>query len=219
MAPQFARRGLVAFAKSGEEKMTVLTWTKSAIGGVFWIGALVASDRGLAETYIFDTKHAEVQFTYYVGPLSQSGRFTDLDGLVEFDQQAPERGFVNAVIKTASLTANQWQDQLRGSDFFDVAVWPEIRFKSRTMRPTGANSAALSGDLTINGVTQPVTLQMNVDPPLWGPSRAGEQAPAQKSPKLNATARIHRSAFNMTALGFLVDDEIDIQIKTQLQKK
>jgi polyisoprenoid-binding protein YceI len=173
-----------------------------------------------AETYVFDRKNAEVRFTYYVGPISQSGRFTELAGLFEFDERAPERASINATVKTASLKASQWENELKGSNFFNVAVWPEIRFKSRAVRPTAANSSELTGDLTMNGVTQPVTLKMAFDAvatPALSPN--GQQTSEKSVPHLIATTRIRRSSFNMTALGFLVDDEIDIEINTALQKK
>jgi polyisoprenoid-binding protein YceI len=168
----------------------------------------------LAETYAFDSKHADVRFTYHVGPISQSGHFTELTGLFEYDRRAPERGSISAVIKTASLKADVQEERLKGSDFFNVAVWPEIRFKSRAMRPTAANSAELTGDLTMNGVTQPVTLQMVFETGAAPTRNAAEQ----RGPRLTATVHILRSSFNMTAMSFLISDEIDIEIDAALRK-
>ncbi|MGO8954165.1 MAG: YceI family protein [Rhodomicrobium sp.] len=156
-----------------------------------------------AANYIFDSKRAEVNFTYYVGFLSQSGHFTKLDGTFQFEPRSPGRGSINAVIRTASLTANAWESELRGSSFFNVAVFPEIRFTSRTVRATGENSAEFIGDLTMNGVTRTVTLQTVL----------------KSGPHVTATAHLKRSAFNMTALGFLVGDDIDIQIEAELIEK
>jgi polyisoprenoid-binding protein YceI len=180
------------------------------------LSAFVSAAACRAETYILGGKNAEVRFTYYVGPIAQSGRFTDLAGQFVFDREAPERGSMNAIIKTASLTASQWESELKGSNFFNVAVWPEIRFKSSAVQPTTANSAELTGSLTMNGVTQPITLKMVFDSAVALPSRDGQPV---SEPHLTATVRIQRSSFNMTALGFLVDDEIDIQINSALQKK
>jgi polyisoprenoid-binding protein YceI len=166
----------------------------------------------MAETYTFDGSHAEVRFTYQVGFASQTARFTDVAGLCEFDETAPEKGHVEAIVKTASLTAITpfIEDKLKGEDFFNAAVRPEIRFKSRALRPAGGNQAALTGDLTMNGVTQPVTLRMAFH-------KAG--MPASKPPRLTATTRIKRSTFNMTALTYLVGDEIDIEIDAPLRKQ
>jgi polyisoprenoid-binding protein YceI len=84
--------------------------------------------------------------------------------------------------------------------FFNVAVFPEIRFKSRSAKPAGGNGTELTGDLTMNGVTQPVTLL----------------AVFKNGSHVSAAAHIKRSAFNMTALSLLISDEIDIQIEADL---
>ncbi|MGO9173640.1 MAG: YceI family protein [Rhodomicrobium sp.] len=182
----------------------MFTSIKTAIVAAFLLLAgATGATRSHAATYAFDSKHADVNFTYYVGFLSQSGRFTEMDGLFQFDPHAPERSSINAVIKTASLTAHAWESELRGRMFFNVAVFPEVRFKSRSVRPTGGNSADFIGDLTMNGVTQPVTLK----------------AVLKNGPHVTATAHFKRSAFNMTALSFLVGDEIDILIEAELIEK
>jgi len=80
------------------------------------------------------------------------------------------------------------------------------------------NSAEFSGDLTMNGATQPVTLKVVFQPSTEAVS-GGAHASAESRPLVIATAHLKRSSFNMTALSFLVDDEIDIQIKAALQEK
>jgi polyisoprenoid-binding protein YceI len=115
-----------------------------------------------AENYAFDTKTTEVRFTYQLGFVSQSALFAEVTGIVDFNERKPQRSRVDAVIKTASLKAGEpiIENELRGSSFFNVASQPEIRFKSRAVKSTGKNSAELTGDLTMNGVTKPVTLQV-----------------------------------------------------------
>jgi polyisoprenoid-binding protein YceI len=173
-----------------------------------------------AGIYSFDNKHANVNFTYYVGFSSQSGRFTDMNGVFQFDRRAPAQGSIKAVIKTASLTANAFESELRGSRFFNVGVFPEIRFASRSVKPVGEDRAEFNGDLTLNGVTRPVTLQVVFQPE----ARAGSgSAQAASSPdgraRMIAKTRLKRSEFNMTSLSFLVNDEIDIEISAALQEK
>jgi len=165
----------------------------------------------LAGIYSFDNKHANVSFTYYVGVASQSGRFTDLNGVFHFDGQAPEQGSIKAVIKTASLTANAFESELRGSRFFNVGVFREIRFASRSVKPLGENRAAFHGDLTMNGVTRPVTLHVAFQPE--------PQAAPDSRARMIAKTRLKRSEFNMTSLRYLVNDEIDIEITAALQEK
>lgn len=212
MAPQF---GYDAWAlETRFKERTDLFRSAKAVAAAALIILEASAGLSSAATYAFDNKHADVSFTYYVGFLSQSGRFTELDGIFQFDRRAPERGFISAVIKTASLTANAWEVELKSSSFFNVATFPEIRFISHSVRAADENSTEFSGDLTMNGVTQPVTLKV-----VFEPSASGGAASAESRPLVIATAHLKRSSFNMTALSFLVDDEIDIQIKAALQEK
>ena len=166
-----------------------------------------------AEIYTFDTKATEIRFTYRMGPLPQSGRFAEVKGLVDFNERAPERSRVDAVINAASLTAGPTvEDELKGEGFFNVAVQPEIRFRSRTIKAAASNHAEVLGELTMNGVTQPVTLQVMFYP-------KGASMLAAAGPFFSATTRIKRSAFNMTAYPMLVADDVEIQIDAQLRKK
>ena len=198
--------------------------SRSAKAPIFAILALAGlatfTGQCSAGIYTFDTKHADVSFTYYVGFASQSGRFTDLNGVFQFDRRAPEQGSIKAVIKTASLSADAFESELRSSRFFNVGVFPEIRFVSRSVKPLGENRAEFNGDLTMNGVTRPVTLQAVFQPE----ARAGlGSAHASSSPdgraRMIGTIRLKRSEFNMTSLSYLVNDEIDIQITAALQEK
>jgi polyisoprenoid-binding protein YceI len=173
-----------------------------------------------AENYAFDTKATEVRFTYQLGFVSQSALFAEVMGTVDFNERTPQRSRVDAVIKTASLKAGEpiIENELKGSSFFNVAAQPEIRFKSRAVKSTGKNSAELTGDLTMNGVTRPVTLQVAFYPKgSTVPAQNGTQAAA--GPFFSATTQIKRSAFNMTAYEFLVADEVGIEINAPLRKK
>jgi polyisoprenoid-binding protein YceI len=166
-----------------------------------------------AETYTFDTEATVIRFTFRVGPLPQSGRFAEVKGMVDFNERAPERSRVDAVINAASLTAEPIvEDELKGESFFNVAVQPEIRFRSRTIKAAASNHAEVQGELTMNGVTQPVTLQV-----MFYPKGASRLAAA--GPFFSATAQIKRSAFNMTAYPMLVGDDVEIQIDAPLRKK
>jgi polyisoprenoid-binding protein YceI len=165
-----------------------------------------------AETYTFDTKATDIRFTFQLGPVAESGRFGEVRGMVEFNEQTPERSRVDAVINAASLIAEPMvESELKGESFFNVALQPEIHFRSRTVRATASNSAEVRGELTMKGVTQPVTLQVMF-------YRKGTSLLAAEGPFFTATVRIKRSAFNMTAYQMLVADEVEIQINAPLRK-
>jgi polyisoprenoid-binding protein YceI len=183
---------------------------------VFWVG------HARADSYIFDRKHSEVRFTYYIGVLPNSGLFTDVRGQLDIDPQNPEKSNVVATIKTASLTTPipAVEDQLKGRGFFNVAAQPEIRFQSRALRLIGPQKAELVGDITINGIVKPATLKVHLssDAVELLKNQQGTIAESNR-PWFTATARIRRSSFNMTALAELVNDEVDIEIVASLRKK
>lgn len=73
-----------------------------------------------------------------MGPAKQQGRFSQVNGTLQFDEHAPERSTVTATVATASLGTGEpiVDDELKGSDFFNVAVDPVMTFKSRSVRST-----------------------------------------------------------------------------------
>jgi len=176
---------------------------------------LVPAGPCAAESYVIDKKHTEVRFTYTMGLSTQRGRFTSVDGRMEFDATAPDKTAVAASIATASLTTGEpLVDQtLKGSDFFNVKEAPQMVFTSRSVRSKSAEAAEMIGDMTINGITKPVTLAVTV-----APHNNPALKYAQDSLEFLATTRIQRSAFNMTAYASMAGDDIDIEIDAILRK-
>lgn len=180
------------------------------------LSVVTAASPCRADSYIFDQRHSEVRFGYTMGMAQQKGRFTRIHGAMEFDGSSPERAHVDATIETASLVTGERlvEDELKSSDFFNAAIQPEIRFTSRAIRMTGPDTAEMTGEITINGVTKPVTLQVGLQP---------YENPALKyevgARKFIATTRIKRSAFNMTAYASMVGDMVDIEIDAILHKQ
>jgi len=141
-----------------------------------------------AEIYEFDKRRTEVRFTYEMGPAKQRGRFSEVTGTLQFDERAPWRSRVSATIATASLETGQpiVDDALKGSDFFNVAADPTMTFNSRSVRSTGTDTAEMTGDITVNGVTKPVTLEISLHP--------------QNDPALN-TAPVHGNSLRRRKSG------------------
>jgi polyisoprenoid-binding protein YceI len=188
----------------------LLRLAKTAAFAVIAITGLAVSAREVrAGAYSLENRNADIAFTYTVGFVEQTGRFKEMDGVLKFDKRAPQNSSVSAVIKTASLSANAFEAELKSSDFFNVAAYPEIRFVSASARPLGENSAELTGTLTMRGVSKPVTLRVDFEPQAGAPSQM----------KMTVRARLKRSDFEMTALSLLVDDEIEITIKSSLREK
>jgi polyisoprenoid-binding protein YceI len=160
-----------------------------------------------AAPYLIDPKQAEVRFSYNFPLSSGIGRFTSVKGTADIDDAALARTTVEAVIDTRTLRASvqMAQSELRGADFFDVTRYPQMRFKSRSVRPKTATTGEMTGDMTIKGITRPIVLNVTLQPPGNGGTRA-----------FRATTRINRSDFNMTAYAFLVGETVDIEIRAVL---
>jgi polyisoprenoid-binding protein YceI len=181
----------------------------------FVAGVIVIAGQARAESFVIDPKNTEVRFTYTMAYSVQRGRFTRVDGTMDFDDKAPEKTRVNAVIQTASLTTGEAmsESELKGSSFFNTAKQPEIRFESQTVEMTGPDAAQMTGAITVNGITQPITFDVSIksgdDPKLK--YRVGSR-------RFTATATIQRSAFYMTAYSSMVDDEVGIEIDALVKR-
>jgi len=131
-----------------------------------------------AESYKIDPSHSEVGFTIRHMVSNVRGRFNDFSGTVDMDPKAPQKGSVEFSVKTTSIdTGNADRDKhLRTADFFDVEKYPELTFKSDSVKPAGKNKYNVTGTLTMHGVSKKVTLPVTFngegkDP--WGNTRAG----------------------------------------------
>lgn len=145
------------------------------------------------------------------------GRFADVHGTVQMDEQDPASAEVEVAIGVASIhTGNADRDaHLRSADFFDADHFPTITFRSRRIEPGRDGALRLLGDLTIRGVSRPIGLDLHSegiiqDP--WGSRRAG----------FSGSVRIKRSDFGITwnqlieAGGVAVGDEVRISLKAEL---
>jgi polyisoprenoid-binding protein YceI len=131
--------------------------------------------------YKIDTEgqHAFVQFRIkHLGYSWLYGRFNQFSGRFSFDENRPETSAVNVEIDVSSIDTNHTErdKHLRGKDFFDVERYPKATFVSTEVRRTGEKSGVMKGNLTLKGVTKPVTIDVEFigegsDP--WGGYRAG----------------------------------------------
>ncbi|MEK7232365.1 MAG: YceI family protein [Elusimicrobiota bacterium] len=173
----------------------------------------VAASSLRAEIYVIDAAHSSVGFRikHLVGKVP--GRFTNFTGTIAFTPGKPESWKVDATIDPASInTDNEKRDShLKTPDFFDVAKYPAISFKSTQVTGIKGETAKLHGDLTMHGVTKPVVLDLMLggttkDP--WGNTRAG----------FSATGTLNRKdfaiSFNRTldAGGLLLGEDVAISL-------
>lgn len=133
------------------------------------------------EHYVIDTKGAHAAIEFRIKHLGFSwlvGRFDDFSGNFTWDGDNPHNSRVEVVIDTASVNSNHAErdKHLRDADFLDVEKYPEARFVSTAYKPTGDDSAELTGELTLHGVTRPVTIvveQIGHGKDPWGGYRRG----------------------------------------------
>ncbi|MEO5754067.1 MAG: YceI family protein [Chthoniobacterales bacterium] len=111
-------------------------------------------------TYKLDPVHSSISFKVRHFFSYVNGSFKKFEGTIQVDPDHPEKSSVTATIDAASIdTQNEKRDQhLQSEDFFDVAKFPTITFKSKSVKQTGADSADIVGDLTLHGVTKEITL-------------------------------------------------------------
>ena len=124
--------------------------------------ALCASANG-AETFKIDSARSTIAFKVRHMLGAAKGNFSKFSGTIVVDREHPEQSSVSVKIAAASIDTGitKRDDHLRG-ELFDVAKYPEITFKSRRVKQTGANSGQIVGDLTMHGVTREITLNVQL---------------------------------------------------------
>ena len=137
-----------------------------------------------ADTYQIDTKgsHAFVQFKIsHLGYSWLYGRFDSFDGEFTFDENNPTAASIEMTVDTSSVNSNHTarDKHLRGDDFLNVAAHPTATFNSTSFTPSTDGHGTMTGNLTLNGVTQEVSLDVKFigagkDP--WGGYRRGYEA-------------------------------------------
>ena len=133
------------------------------------------------ERYLIDTDgaHAFIQFRIkHLGYSWLYGRFDTFSGNFTYDSDQPGDSSVEVTIDTASLDSNHAErdKHLRDARFLDVDRFPKASFKSTSYKETGINKAVLEGQLTLKGVTKPITIQVDKigsGPDPWGGYRRG----------------------------------------------
>jgi len=170
--------------------------------------ALVAPAMAAPQTYVVDSSHTFPRFSYsHFGYSTHLSSFKQTTGKVVFDAQA-KTGSVDISIDTRSVNTgfDDFNGHIQGEDFLDTAKFPTATFKSTRVVFEGDAPKSIEGQLTIKGVTKPVTLSVT--------SFQAMPHPMLKKPALgaNATTTIKRSEFNAGKFAPYVGDEVRIDI-------
>jgi polyisoprenoid-binding protein YceI len=125
------------------------------------------------ETYRFDSSSSTIGFRVRQFLGTTHGKFTKFNGKIDVDRERPENSSVTAQIDVRSIDTRikKRDDHLRSTEFFNVEKFPQMMFKSRSVKRTGPQSGDILGDLTMHGVTKPITLHVKLLTPLNETSR------------------------------------------------
>lgn len=180
--------------------------------GVLVLAGFASAHAG-SVTYTMDPSHTDVVATWnHFGYSHPNAMFRGITGTLTYDPEHPDQASVQATIPVASVhtASDKLDEHLQGADFFDAAKWPNITFKSTSAkRGSAADTLEVTGNLTIHGVTRPVTLNVTVN-------KLGAH-PMSKAPTaaFNATATIKRSDFGVKLYVPMVSDEISLRMTTE----
>ena len=176
---------------------------------------LLSAGRADAAAWEIDPAHSSAQFSVrHLAVSNVRGEFGKVSGTVDYDAKDPSKAKVEATIDAASInTRDEKRDgHLKSPDFFDVAKFPTITFKSSKVEKASEGKLKVSGDLTIHGVTKPAVLDVTVNKIGTHPMAKDEAA------GFDASATIKRSDFGVGAYAPNVSDEIKIAITTETHK-
>ena len=167
------------------------------------------------ETYAVDPSHTQTLFSYqHLGFSTTYGMFAGWEGTIQWDAEDPAASSVDVSIPaTAMFTGWEQRDEhFSSADFLDVAANDTVRFVSTGIEVTGDETANITGDLTLGGVTKEVVLEATLN-------QVGDH-PQEQKPWIgfDATTTILRSDFDAGAFAPFVSDEVTINISIEAGK-
>jgi polyisoprenoid-binding protein YceI len=173
----------------------------------------MAPGTGALETYKLDKPHTQILFKVnHLGFTDSYGKFLDYDGTFTLDRAAPEKSSANVTIQVGSLEMGdaKWNEHLKSADFFNVEKFPTMTFKTTSVEKTGENTANVTGDFTMLGVTKPVTLKVT-----HNKSGVFPMDDKMYIAGFSATGTLKRSEFGMGKYVPMVGDDITLMIEVQ----
>jgi len=166
------------------------------------------------QSYQFDKAHTNILFFIdHLGFSKMAGEFRRFDGVLHFDPTDPAASSVTVSIEVASVATDvaKLDEHLRKPDFFNAETFPTMTFTSTSVVAAGEGQLQVAGNLTLLGVTKPVTLDVMIN-------KAGPH-PFTKAPAagFSAVATLKRSDFGMNFMQGMLGDEVAIRIETEAQ--
>jgi polyisoprenoid-binding protein YceI len=180
---------------------------KSAVSVAILSVAAATTAWAAPTTYTTEPNHTFVRFSYkHLGFSTQESRFNKVTGTVTFDAAA-KSGSVDISIDTKSVDTGSdlFNGHIQGADFLDTANFGTATFKSTSVKFDGDRPVAIEGNLTLKGITKPVTLTVT-------DFKSGKNPQQKDAIGGDATAKISRTAFKMERLVPAVGDDVTLSI-------
>lgn len=189
--------------------------TRTLIAATLGLGLAASSALAEPREYVLDSSHSQVVFNYdHLGFSTTYGMFAGFAGTINFDEDEPANSSVEVSMPVTSMFTG-WEARdthFMGADFFDAAGSDEqVTFVSTSIEVTGENTALITGDLTLNGITKSVVLDTVLN--------KADTHPMVNAPWLgfNATTTLRRSDFGVGQFAPVVSDEIEVMISIEAQ--
>ncbi|WP_342075387.1 YceI family protein [Yoonia sp. SS1-5] len=168
-----------------------------------------------AEDYVLDASHSQIVFSYdHLGYSTTYGMFSGFEGTIAFDQEDPAASSVSVSFPVRSMLTG-WEARFghfMSDDFFAAAEDEMVTFTSTAIEVTGDDTALITGDLTLNGITKPVVLDAKLNQVGVHPQREKPWA------GFDATTTLLRSDFEVGAFAPFVSDEVEVNISIEASK-
>lgn len=182
---------------------------------VLALGSITGSVLAAPETFNLDPTHTAPRFEYsHFGYSNQVHRFDKTSGKIVLDRAA-KTGSVDVTIDAKSVNTGYalFNEHIQAADYFDTAKYPTITFKSNAVKFEGDKPVAVEGNLTVKGVTKPVTLTVTSFHSMPHPMLKKDAIGA------NAVTKIKRSEFNMGKNAPYVSDDVTLSIAVEAVKE
>jgi polyisoprenoid-binding protein YceI len=163
-------------------------------------------------TYKIDANHTDVVASWsHFGFSNPIAHFGQVDGFITYDPANVAASKVEVTLPLAGLNSHvpDFDEHLRSDDFFDAAKFPTVTFKSTSVKAAGKGKLTVIGDLTIKGITKPVTLNVTIN-------KIGDQPIAKRAAAgFNATTTVKRTDFGLGKYAPNVSDDVKLTITTE----
>lgn len=164
--------------------------------------------------YELEKTHGYVTFSYsHQGYSYPTIRFNDVNAVLTLDSAEPVNSSVSVLIAASSIDTMvaKFDDHITNEDMFNVSVYPEITFTSTKLVQTDAANGTMTGDLTLMGLTKPVTFDVRFN-------KAGESRSGKPMAGFSASTKVMRSEWNLGYAVPYVGDEVTINVEAEFVK-